>query len=118
MSSYDLFARLYDFEHADLQDDIGLYLEFAARCDGPVLELGCGTGRVSLALVEAGHRVTGIDNSSAMLVLARLHAAAAGVSAQVLFRHEDVRSLDVEASFALAVFPLNGFLHLYPPGSR
>lgn len=112
MSSYDLFAPLYDLEHADLADDIGMYLNFAARCDGPVLELGCGSGRVSVALAKAGFDVTGIDESAAMLALAREHAADAGVAARVRLQQCDVRRFTVAARFALAIYPLNGFLHL------
>jgi SAM-dependent methyltransferase len=118
MSSYDLFAPLYDLEHADLADDIGMYLNFAARCDGPVLELGCGSGRVSVALAKAGYDVTGIDESAAMLALAREHAADAGVADRVLLQQYDVRRFTVAERpqgaprFALAIYPLNGFLHL------
>ena len=124
MSTYDLFATLYDLEHQDVTDDIVMYRNFAERCDGPVLELGCGSGRVSVALAKAGFQVTGIDESAAMLALAREHAAEAGVSQRVRFEQGDVRRLmsaersaSVERSanaprFALAIYPLNGFLHL------
>jgi SAM-dependent methyltransferase len=130
MSNYDLFAPLYDLEHADLADDIEMYLNLAARCDGPVLELGCGSGRVSVALAQAGFDVTGIDESTAMLALAREHAAQAGVADRLHLEQCDVRRFAVaERSattgrseiaqrsetaprFALAIYPLNGFLHL------
>ena len=118
MSSYDLFAPLYDLEHADVSDDVGMYLNFAARCDGPVLELGCGSGRVTIALAKAGFDVTGIDDSTAMLALAREHAADAGVADRVWLEQCDVRRFataerpQVAQRFALAIYPLNGFLHL------
>ena len=112
MSSYDLFAPLYDLEHSDFTDDIEMYLNFAVRCDGPVLELGCGSGRVSVALAKAGFDVTGIDESAAMLALAREHAADAGVAGRVRFEQCDVRRFAIAEQFALAIYPLNGFLHL------
>jgi len=112
MSNYDLFAHLYDLEHADLQEDIALYRNFAARCDGPILELGCGTGRVTVALAEAGFQVTGVDNSAAMLALARTRVADAALSEQVGLEQADVQSLAMGSQFALAIYPLNGFLHL------
>jgi SAM-dependent methyltransferase len=118
MSSYDLFAPLYDLVHSDLTDDIEMYLNFAARCDGPVLELGSGSGRVSVALAKAGFDVTGIDESAAMLALAREHAADAGVAGRVRFEQCDVRRFaiaersQIAQQFALAIYPLNGFLHL------
>ena len=112
MSNYDLFAHLYHLEHGDLQEDIELYRNFATRCDGPVLELGCGTGRVSVALAQGGFHVTGVDNSAAMLALAQTHVADSGSSERVRLEKADVRSLALESHFALAIYPLNGFLHL------
>jgi SAM-dependent methyltransferase len=112
VTQYDLFARLYDLEHRDLKEDVELYHNFAARCDGKVLELGCGTGRVTLALAQAGFEVTGVDNSAAMLDLAQARAADAGLQAQVRLEQMDVRNLDQENRFALAIYALNGFLHL------
>src|SRR5919106_1509803 len=62
-----------DFEdpHAGFSDDIELYLRLAEVVGDPILELGCGTGRVLAPLAAAGHRVTGIDRSRAMLERAR-----------------------------------------------
>jgi SAM-dependent methyltransferase len=112
MNDYDQFARLYDLEHKGFLEDIELYRNFALRCDGPVLELGCGSGRVCLALAQAGFEMTGVDSSPAMLALARAHAAAAGLQSRVRLQQNDVRTLAFEEQFALAIFPLNGFLHL------
>ena len=111
MSHYDSFARFYDLEHQDLPD-MELYHNFAIRCNGPILELGCGAGRTSLALTKAGHDVTGIDNSTAMLSLAQSHAAKAGLTERIRFEYGDVRTCSFEPRFALAIYPLNGFLHL------
>lgn len=112
MSDYDLFARLYDLEHRDYVDDVELYRNYAARCHGPVLELGCGAGRVSLALSQTGFDVVGVDDSAAMLSLARDHAIDAGLSERIRFERMDVRSLELTDRFALAAYPLNGFIHL------
>jgi SAM-dependent methyltransferase len=112
MNEYDRFARLYDLEHRDLRVDIPFYLHLAERCDGQVLELGCGSGRVCLALAGAGYEVTGIDTSAALLDLARSRARARDLSARVRLEHVDVRDLTFDARFALAIYPLNGFLHL------
>jgi SAM-dependent methyltransferase len=112
MSDYDLFAQLYDWEHRDLDQDLDLYRNFAARCDGPVLELGCGTGRVALALAEAGFDVVGVDESTSMLELAEARVAEAGLGERVQLAHLDVREIAWAERFALAIWPLNGFLHL------
>lgn len=59
--SFDAFARFYDDDYRDYFDDLGLILDLAEEQGGPVLELGVGTGRVLLPLVDAGHTVTGVD---------------------------------------------------------
>lgn len=68
---YVIDAAWYDLLHADYDEDLGLWLSFAGRTDRPVLEVGCGTGRVAVPLAQAGHHVVGIDPSAAMLETAR-----------------------------------------------
>ncbi len=61
-------ARFYDLDNRDnLTADIPFYLDYAQKYGGDVLELGCGTGRVSIFLAQAGHHVTGLDLSEEML---------------------------------------------------
>jgi SAM-dependent methyltransferase len=122
VSSYDHFARLYDLEHRDFCDDIELYLNMAEQCRAPagptsVLDLGCGTGRVCLPLAKAGFTVVGVDNSAAMLALARSHIARSGLKERscpgsIALEEIDVRAIEWTNRFALAIFALNGFLHL------
>jgi SAM-dependent methyltransferase len=112
MNDYDRFARLYDLEHQGFADDLDLYRNFALRCDGSVLELGCGSGRVCLALARSGFDITGVDTSEAMLDLAHVHVASAGLSGRVRLEQADIRGLAFEGQFALVIYPLNGFLHL------
>ena len=69
MDPYERIAPFYDLEHADLHDDIEFYLNLLSP-DG-VLEVGVGTGRIMLALLEAGHEVWGVDPSAPMLEIAR-----------------------------------------------
>jgi len=71
---YAADAAFYDIMHDGHGDDVGLWLSFAGRTDRPVLEVGCGTGRIALELARAGHAVTGIDPSPAMLAIARQRA--------------------------------------------
>ena len=64
---YTTVARFYDSENADKTDDLEMYSRLAAECEGEVLDVGCGTGRVLLHLAQAGRHVHGIDNDRAML---------------------------------------------------
>src|SRR5918993_5294276 len=68
---YAELPDLYDLEHAGFSDDVELYLRLAEVVGDPILELGCGTGRVLAPLAAAGHRITGIDLSPPMLERAR-----------------------------------------------
>jgi ubiquinone/menaquinone biosynthesis C-methylase UbiE len=61
-----------------------------------VLDVGCGTGFLSLLLAALGHRVTGADFATAMLAEARAKAAALGLTAR--FVEADVESLDLPAA--------------------
>ncbi len=71
---------LYDLRTAHLTDDLGLFVREAARSGEPVLELGCGTGRVALHLARKGFRVVGLELDPAMLARARDKARAAGLA--------------------------------------
>ena len=70
---WDEYARFYDWENARTlgRRDVPFWRNLALNAGGPVLELGCGTGRVSLPLARAGVRLIGVDRSAAMLALAR-----------------------------------------------
>lgn len=69
MSTDDLYAdpSLYDLEYADQADDVVYYARLAAMAGGPVLELGCGNGRVTLPIARTGTFVHGIDRAPDML---------------------------------------------------
>lgn len=64
-------AQFYQLYVGDFCQDIPIYLDLAAKYRGPVLDVGCGTGRVASHLAAAGHEVLGIDISRPMLEVAR-----------------------------------------------
>src|SRR5829696_9707436 len=70
---WDEYAPFYDWENAQTlgRRDVPFWRRVAAASGGPVLELGCGTGRVSLPLARAGVDLIGIDRSAPMLARAR-----------------------------------------------
>lgn len=114
---YDSFvAEYYDTSPvvAGRQHDIAFYLEAARDFGDPVLELGCGTGRVALAIAEAGHRVTGLDISQRMLGRAekRRYALSAGVCDRVQFTEGDMTRFKLDAKFRLVIIPFRPFQHL------
>lgn len=109
---FDRFARFYDGEYGAFDADLALYRGFAERAEGPILELGCGTGRVLLALAEAGFDVVGLDTSAAMIEIARAKAQALGVSDRVRLIQGDMRQFELDCHFGLIYCAINSFMHL------
>jgi ubiquinone/menaquinone biosynthesis C-methylase UbiE len=112
MEHFDRYATFFDLDYQHVDADLHMITSFAERCGSPVLELGCGTGRVLLPLAQAGFRVTGIDVSPAMLDEARRKAAAAGVEDRVTLVEQDMRGLAIDERFHLAFAVINSFAHL------
>ena len=109
---YDRLAQYYDWEHREFDEDLPLYLGYARSVSSPVLDVGCGTGRVALALAEAGHFVVGIDSSPAMLTLARARLGSSAAGGRVRLVGSDVRTLALRSRFGMAVVALGSFHHL------
>jgi SAM-dependent methyltransferase len=108
---FDRFAKYYDLDYGTFREDVDLYLSFAGRTGSPILEIGCGTGRLLVPLAEAGFEVTGIDISPAMLAIAARKVAAAGLASRVHLVPADVRDFRLPGRFALAFVALNSFMH-------
>ena len=106
---YDDWADIYDAVYADLTHDIDFYVEQARACGGPVLELGCGTGRVSLAIAAAGIDITGIDISPRMIAAAQAKAERRGLSERCIFQSGDMADLQIADRFPLVIMPFRSF---------
>lgn len=106
----------YDLLTASLPD-IPFYLEEARGTGGPVLELGCGTGRVTLPLAAAGLEVVGLDRAPGMLALARekLKALAPEAQARVTLLEGDMRDFRLDRPFPLILIPYRSFQYLLTP---
>lgn len=63
--------EIYDLENRDFEPDGLFFLVYAKQVHGPTLELGCGTGRVTIPLAQAGIDITGLDVVPAMIERAR-----------------------------------------------
>lgn len=100
--SYDRIAAIYDADMGAsmLFADVDYYLRAARATAGPVVELGCGTGRVLAALLAAGIDAVGIDRSAPMLRRARQRCGGAARLLQM-----DMRQLAFDGGFALALLP-------------
>lgn len=110
---WDDYARFYDWENAQTMGrrDVRFWQDMATRAGGPVLELGCGTGRVTLPMARTGARVIGIDRSASMLERARkrVKLATFGTSRLHLVRG-DITALPIPSSKARLVAAPYGIL--------
>lgn len=112
--SPDLYddPEFYDLLHAGYRDDLAFYRGLADDHGGPVLELGAGSGRVTLALAQAGHAVLAVEPSPAMRARGAARLAAAGCGERVTWIDADMRALDLDATVPLAIAPFHALMHL------
>jgi len=116
--SYDEYmaiAELYDYvvpyrERAD----VGFFVQAARESGGPVLEVGCGTGRVLIPTARAGIEITGLDLSPHMLAVCRerLQAETKEVQTRVRLVEGDMRQFELAQTFQLVTLPFRPFQHL------
>jgi len=90
---WDDYAPFYDWENAQTlaRRDVAFWQRLAAAQDGRVLELGCGTGRLTIPVARAGAEIVGIDRSEPMLTRARQRLRRSRASA--LLVRGDIRRL-------------------------
>jgi SAM-dependent methyltransferase len=110
---FDAIAPFYDLFYEERNDDLQMYSDFALAAHDPILELGCGTGRVLVPLAREGHRITGLELSDVMLAEARAKVDAEQVAERVTLVQGDMREFDIPARFGLAIIPINTFMHCY-----
>jgi SAM-dependent methyltransferase len=94
----------HDVECASYEADLPLWRRLAEEGDGPVLDLGCGTGRVALDLAERGQEVTGVDSDPALVSELARRARERGLRVDAVTA--DVCSLSLGRRFALALAPM------------
>lgn len=123
-----MLARYYDLDLADDPGDLPLYLAWAHRVTGPVLELGCGTGRVAVPLAIAGHTMTAVDGDRHMLARARdtwrrqrpRGGSKRGPTARgsLTLLRRDMRTLRIDERFGLVILALNTLMQLGDAASQ
>jgi len=102
------FPLLYHTHHSQRSEDIPFWISLAGEYGGPVLELGCGTGRVLTPLVEAGFTVYGLDNDPDMLDFLHNNLPAKFESNACVFL-ADMSAFHLAIEFPLILMPCNTF---------
>lgn len=112
---YGFVAEFYDYvvPYRNRQD-VTFFVEAAKESGGPVLEIGCGTGRVLIPTARAGIQVVGLDQSQHMLRVCRerlLHEPQ-DVQSRVQLVQADMGDFELSQAFKLATTPFRPFQHL------
>ena len=104
----DIYSNpeLYDALHEDIKTDKNVITHYAKQCDGPVLEIASGTGRLAKYIIDLGLPYTGIDNSDAFVKSAVNNFAQGGE-----FILQDMRNFNLEKQYEFAFIGFNSFLH-------
>ncbi|MFO8036659.1 MAG: class I SAM-dependent methyltransferase [Anaerolineales bacterium] len=94
--------------------DIDFYLEVARELGGPVLELGCGTGRICMPIARAGVDIVGLDLSEHMLDTCRGKLSKEPHAGQDRVRliRDDMQDFNLDQDFSLVITPFRSFQHL------
>lgn len=97
-------AVWHDVECGGYAADLPVWEQLAGAAGGPLLELGCGTGRVALRLASRNNQVWAVDADASLLASLQERAAAQGLSVRAICG--DVRALDLHREFELIMAPM------------
>lgn len=112
--SYYLDALGYDHTYKRRREDVQFYVDLCRESGNSVLELGAGTGRVSIPLAKAGISVAGVEIAESMLAQARRKSARLPRTAASLnWIQGDLTTVRLDRKFPLVLSPFNVWMHLY-----
>lgn len=115
--SYRISAKYYDGAYAAMLDlvDAPFYVDLARQYGGPVLEIGCGTGRVLLPIARQGIEIHGVDHSAPMLELLRekVSREERAVRDRITVQEGDMRDFRLPGKFPLIILPFRPMQHMY-----
>jgi len=103
-----LISLYYHAHHQGFDDDLSFWLELAHRQGGPILELGCGTGRVLIPLAEFGYQCYGLDHNPQMLDF--VHKQTPSITTKNINTIQaDLTSFELDIKFPMIILPCNTF---------
>jgi SAM-dependent methyltransferase len=115
---YERLGPLYDRWCAGVDHDVPFYVLACEDAEGPIVELGAGSGRIAVELARHGHRVVGLDASPAMLAQAGRRARRLGVADRLETVVGDLRAPPPLPSTDRVLAPFRTFMHLAGDAER
>ena len=109
---YEHSAYLYDLDQRDiLVVDIPFYIEYAKKQNGNILELGCGTGRVSIELAKLGYFITGLDLSEQMLEIYKnkIKGLPKNIREKIEIINGNMAEFEIDKKYSLIIAPFRAF---------
>lgn len=104
-------ASIYDGMNTFL-NDLQFYKRWLPKNkDARILELCCGTGRLTIPIAKDGYNISGVDFTSSMINEAKVKAAKEGL--EIDFIEADIRTLDLPEKYDFIFIPFNSIHHLY-----
>jgi len=107
-TQYDSWlADVWDIRHEGREEDVTFYVEEARQAGSPVLELGCGTGRITIAVARDGITIVGVDSSEPMLAVLRgkISKLDGVMQNRIKLVKRDMRVLQLDTRFSLVMIP-------------
>jgi len=105
-------GQLYDIINSKVtQQDLPFYLDSIDKYGEPILELACGTGRLTIPIQKKGYSITGVDISEGMVSEARKKAQEKKIDINIHLA--DIRNFDLKGKFPLIILPFNSICHLH-----
>ena len=118
-AAFDSWAAYYDLVHKGLPGEAEFYIGQAMKHGGPVLELGCGTGRIAIPLAMSAVKVTGLDNSREMLAVCREKMAHVGqLPGELSLVEGNMQDFSLAETFPLALMTYRTFMHCLTPDEQ
>jgi len=117
---YREFAEFYDLYVGDGRGDLPFYVKQAEQTTGPILEVGAGSGRLTIPIARAGSSVMAVDISEAMLdrLRQRLQDEPQDVQDRVRLTLSDMCDLNLGETYGLVIVPFYTFNYLLTPGDQ
>jgi len=108
---HNKFAWLYDYFQMGVENDVNFYLDYFKKFKGKILEIGAGTGRITIPLLKKGIDVTALDIAPKMLAILKAKAAKEKLPVKVICA--DMRTFKAGGKFDAVIITYRTFQHMY-----